>query len=131
MYLLNPPSELPSIVVFQLNLQRIVSTPEPGEVCTICAIEEGEEPWPENTCVRMPCNHVFHIHCITPWARDAWGDCPNCKYIFYADECGYEAAVEKALEHEEKPPAVFLPASEIIDQTFHSTEACDERMLEF
>merc|ERR1719235_2885936 len=55
---------------------RIVEVPS-GTICAVCLELLGQ------TCVRLPCAHVFHRDCVVPWLAQR-GTCPNCR----AELCG-------------------------------------------
>eukprot|EP01063_Lacrimia_lanifica_P019998 TRINITY_DN27383_c0_g1_i1.p1 TRINITY_DN27383_c0_g1~~TRINITY_DN27383_c0_g1_i1.p1 ORF type:complete len:293 (+),score=83.56 TRINITY_DN27383_c0_g1_i1:75-953(+) len=46
-----------------------------GATCVIC--QDGYTP-AEDTLARMPCGHVYHADCVTPWLRQNH-TCPTCR----------------------------------------------------
>lgn len=53
--------------------------------CTVCKDEFniGDEG------VSMPCSHLFHRECITPWLK-AHNSCPTCRFELPTDDADYE-----------------------------------------
>ncbi|RAL64237.1 hypothetical protein DID88_002129 [Monilinia fructigena] len=45
-------------------------------ICRVSLNEVDEEGLP----VKTPCNHIFHLNCVTAWIiESAHGDCPSCR----------------------------------------------------
>ncbi|KAL0491739.1 RNG1L [Acrasis kona] len=46
-----------------------------SEACSVC-IEDYEL---EEQLIQLPCEHIFHKHCIVPWIKEH-NTCPTCRY---------------------------------------------------
>lgn len=72
-------------VCSKCNLQDIQSFIEKisdvKENCSICFTELNSHP------VKLKCNHIFHIDCISQWVKTS-ATCPICRYnIFMCSNC--------------------------------------------
>lgn len=64
---------------------------ESNRMCTICLEDIGHEDYSQvnesnsielDPLVRqLPCGHVYHDECITPWLTRRHPSCPLCKYV--------------------------------------------------
>lgn len=60
--------------------------------CTICF-----EPFEIKSLVtKLPCNHSFHMDCLTPWFKDR-NNCPLCRYELPVDDEEYEQQRKKRM----------------------------------
>lgn len=50
--------------------------------CTICleTLKQGDEV------KKLPCGHVFHAACVTPWLMKRRAVCPVCRQGIFDDE---------------------------------------------
>uniref|UniRef100_A0A7S2LQY3 RING-type domain-containing protein n=2 Tax=Leptocylindrus danicus TaxID=163516 RepID=A0A7S2LQY3_9STRA len=66
------------------NICIPVTTDSDSQVyCTMCSVCLDE--FEENEVVRqLPCRHLFHGECITPWLTQRSGNCPLCKVAVQA-----------------------------------------------
>eukprot|EP01064_Diplonema_japonicum_P022023 TRINITY_DN3164_c0_g1_i1.p1 TRINITY_DN3164_c0_g1~~TRINITY_DN3164_c0_g1_i1.p1 ORF type:complete len:260 (+),score=62.01 TRINITY_DN3164_c0_g1_i1:60-782(+) len=67
------------------NLPSVVTTEEHHEaVCPVCQdnFVSGE------TGTELPCGHLFHKDCITPWL-EAKNSCPTCRHELPTDDAEY------------------------------------------
>lgn len=77
-----------------------------GDLCAIC-IDNLEL----NDNIRaLPCHHVFHSDCVTPWLTSRRAICPLCKADFYVSPT--EGASESAPEVRTPPLAVAAHGSD-------------------
>lgn len=58
------------VFILAAMIQQIVGTAFSDLQCTICLGMLA----PENTCLRMPCKHVFHSTCLVPWLEKVVSD---------------------------------------------------------
>ena len=65
-----------AVNIQSLNCEIIPSSIENREeICSICLENMGSSTEP---IIRLPCNHIFHKGCLTPWVEKQLS-CPNCK----------------------------------------------------
>ena len=50
-----------------------------------CPFSKGD------TCIRMPCLHIFHEQCILPWLKIR-NSCPTCRHELPTESKAYEAS---------------------------------------
>ena len=54
--------------------------------CSVC-----KEEFKKNDKVyKLPCDHLFHPDCITPWLKQH-NSCPTCRFELPTDDKDYEA----------------------------------------
>lgn len=56
--------------------------------CTICleTLKKGDEV------KKLPCGHVFHSACVTPWLMKKRAVCPVCRQGIFEDDMLVESA---------------------------------------
>lgn len=78
---------------------------DPGDLCAIC-IDSLE---PDDDVRMLPCTHVFHSDCVTPWLTTRRAICPLCKADFYvpSGEENEQAAVEPTQQQQQSMGVAF------------------------
>lgn len=76
------------------NRMQLEGSPafQTGDLCAIC-IDNLE---PENDIRALPCHHVFHADCITPWLTTRRAICPLCKkdlFVYSFENMGIELPI--------------------------------------
>lgn len=81
-----PFSYNPSFAAFPSFSQR--SDVENAPDCTICleTLKQGDEV------KKLPCGHVFHSVCVTPWLMKKRAVCPVCRQGIFDDDMLVESA---------------------------------------
>ncbi|PMD36988.1 hypothetical protein L207DRAFT_636866 [Hyaloscypha variabilis F] len=65
--------------------------------CSICT-----EDFIENEKVRiLPCQHIYHPHCIDPWVLQMAGTCPLCR-------AAPDQRAQSRIDMPDRPPAVLV-----------------------
>ncbi len=68
------------------------------ERCTICYCKEGRAG------TKLPCGHIFHTNCITPWIESN-NTCPLCRqYVKSCDSCKGLGFISQTRENVVIPP---------------------------
>lgn len=65
-----------------------------GQECAVC--KDSFEI--SNKVAQMPCSHVFHDDCLTPWL-DMHNSCPVCRHELKTDDPDYESRKNAHREH--------------------------------
>ncbi|KAJ9461063.1 E3 ubiquitin-protein ligase RING1 [Diplonema papillatum] len=84
--------------------------------CTVCqdGYSEGEDA------VKMPCGHVFHADCLTPWLKEH-NSCPTCRHELPTDDSDYEA--RKLQEQHAQQQQQQQQQQQHVDTTHHANGA--------
>lgn len=95
------------------NHTELEETPsfQTGDLCAIC-IDNLE---PEDDIRALPCHHVFHADCITPWLTTRRAICPLCKKDLFVSR-SENAEIESPISV--PPPAAGSSHAEDTDQIY-------------
>eukprot|EP00522_Entomoneis_paludosa_P009885 CAMPEP_0172454724 /NCGR_PEP_ID=MMETSP1065-20121228/11633_1 /TAXON_ID=265537 /ORGANISM="Amphiprora paludosa, Strain CCMP125" /LENGTH=540 /DNA_ID=CAMNT_0013207103 /DNA_START=173 /DNA_END=1798 /DNA_ORIENTATION=+ len=86
-------------------------TDEPSELhCAIC-IDDFDADTPPEEILKLPCQHLFHTHCIIPWLTERQSKCPLCKYDVYAYVQQVAAAQDQDEANDNAPQSSSQPRS--------------------
>ncbi|KAI8608775.1 hypothetical protein BC830DRAFT_1153866 [Chytriomyces sp. MP71] len=86
----------PASKFFVRNLPNAKS---PSTPCAICV--EPFESNEDDPAKLLPCKHIFHKKCITPWLK-LHNTCPFCRFELQTDDTSYEKDRKKRMKAEAK-----------------------------
>lgn len=64
---------------------------------------DNDDQYNPDDIIRMPCHHIFHRNCLTPWLKERSATCPTCRYEIFTDNEDYNQGIrERMKERDEK-----------------------------
>ncbi|KAJ3130929.1 hypothetical protein HK100_007155 [Physocladia obscura] len=94
--------------------------------CSIC-VENFDSESRDDPAKQLPCNHVFHKQCITPWLK-LHNTCPFCRWEVPTDDAVYERGRKQRQKVEAKKRGIVLDDEEDDDPMGHMTESSAEKV---